>query len=153
VTKEWFTTKELLIHSGLSSKHMVDYLCRTQILSPSLSKARRRGVARQFAYADILVARSISALLRSGVSVDGLRGVLRTLRNKLGTGPVRALSKSHVIIIGKRVYLRESGQAIVDLTAEGQLAFHFILDTSDMEAGAPAPSNSNLHSRPKRRAA
>ncbi len=108
LTKQRFTSKELLMYSGLSSKYMVDYLCRMQILTPSLSKARRRGLARHFAYADVLVARSISALLKSGVSVEGLRGVLKTLRNKLGTGPVRALSKNHVIIIGKRVYLSKS---------------------------------------------
>ncbi len=151
MSNEWFTTRQLVTCSGLSSKSMVDYLCRIGVLVPSLSKVRRRGISRRFSYTDLLLARSVAALLRSGVSVEGLRGVFKTLRTKLGTGPVKGLSKKHVVIIGKRVYLQQTPAGIIDLTGDGQLAFHFVLDVSGL-ADRPSIGSGALF-RSKRRAA
>ncbi|HUP92909.1 MAG TPA: hypothetical protein VM074_11730 [Solimonas sp.] len=116
---------------------MVSYLCRSGILAPSLNATRGRGIVREFSYADLLLVRAVATLLRSGVSVKVLKGVLETLKKKidreLAKNPARALSKTYVSIIDQQVYLRESG-AVVQLSANGQLAFHFVLDAD----GAPA---------------
>ena len=129
--KESFSTADLVRHGGLPSKHMVAYLCRTGVLVPSLSSVRGKGIARRFSYADLLLARAVSTLLKSGVSIEGLKSVLKTLRNKLAKTPATELSKKHVVILGSRVYLRDSPESVVELTAEGQLAFHFVLDAPD----------------------
>lgn len=141
--KESFSTADLVRYGGLQSKHMVAYLCRTGILAPSLSKARGRGIARQFSYADLLLARSVSTLLKSGVSIEGLKSVLKTLRNKLAKTPATELSKKHVVILGRRVYLRDTPESVVELTAEGQLAFHFVLEAPELGAGKPARVSNN----------
>lgn len=141
--KDSFSTADLVRYGGLPSKHMVAYLCRTGVLVPSLSKTRGRGIARQFSYADLLLARAISTLLKSGVSIEGLKSVLKTLRNKLAKTPATELSKKHVVILGSRVYLKDSPESVVELTAEGQLAFHFVLDAPSfsVERGSRAPKS------------
>lgn len=131
--KEWFSTADLVNYGGLPSKHMVAYLCRTGILEPSLTEVRRRGIKRRFSYQDLLLVRSISTLLDAGVSVFGIQEVLKTLREKLGVDPARALSKQYVSIIGKSVYIGDSPEALVELTAAGQLAFQFVLDVTKPE--------------------
>lgn len=132
MTKGWYSTQDLVKHGRLKSRHMVAYLCRTEILTPSLSPSRGKGERLQFSYADLLLSRAVSTLLARGVSVEKLRDVLKTLRVKLGRDAARTLTNRHVVIVGNRVYLQDSSQAVLDLTNSGQLAFHFVLDAQDV---------------------
>jgi DNA-binding transcriptional MerR regulator len=146
MVKHYFSTDELVRLSRLSA-HMVAYLCRCGILAPTLSTERRRGLKRRFAYADLLLARAINTLLASGVSIASLGRVLRTLRRKFGALPAAALGSKRVVIVGNSVYLLDDGNGMVDLTSNGQLAFHFVLDTS----GIPKQAVSTAQARNRRR--
>jgi DNA-binding transcriptional MerR regulator len=146
--KHYFSTSDLVRLSKLSA-HMVAYLCRCGILAPTLSTERRRGLKRRFAYADLLLARAINTLLLSGVSIASLGRALRTLRRKFGALPAAALGSKRVLIVGNSVYLLDDGDGMVDLTSNGQLAFHFVIDTS----GIPKEAVSAAQSRNRRRSA
>ena len=135
VVKDHFTTSDLVRYAKLSS-HMVNYLCRYGVLEPTLSSERRRGLVRKFSYADLLLGRAVSTLLAAGVSVIALRRALSTLRCKLKAVPLAAFQSRAIAIVGNGVYVSEPGQPLVDLGANGQLAFHFVLDAGQL----PQPS-------------
>jgi DNA-binding transcriptional MerR regulator len=143
VVKDHFTTGDLVHYAKLSS-HMVNYLCRYGVLEPTLSSERRRGLVRKFSYADLLLGRAVSTLLAAGVSVIALRRALSTLRCKLKAVPLAAFQSRAIAIVGSGVYVSEPGQPLVDLGANGQLAFHFVLDAGQLpqpsgRRSAPAP--------------
>jgi DNA-binding transcriptional MerR regulator len=143
-----FTTRDLTRFAGLS-KYMVDYLCRCGLLEPTLSPSRRRGLRRRFAYTDLLLARAIATLLGAGVSVLSLRQALETLRRKIKKVPLEVFSSRNVAIVGSKVYLAEPGQSLTDLTANGQLALHFVLDTKQISS--PNDSNSSTTYKARRK--
>lgn len=127
--KDWYSTDDLIKHGGLRSTYMVSYLCRSGILEPSLSRSRKRGLRRRFSFKDLLLARALAKLLDSGVSVVGLKNTLRVLRSRLRVDAAGTLTNPHVVIKDRRVYLFESSKAAIELTAGGQLAFHFVLES------------------------
>jgi DNA-binding transcriptional MerR regulator len=133
MTLKYLETSDIVRYSKLST-HMVGYLCRCGILRPTLSTVRRRGVRRRFSFEDLLLARAIAKLLCAKVEVSSVRSALRTLRSKIvGVSP-SVLATQRIVILGKSVYLTEQGDSVVELTADGQLAFHFMLDTTDVRA-------------------
>ena len=129
--KDHFTTDDLVRYAKLS-RHMVNYLCRYRVLEPTLSTQRRRGLLRKFSYADLLLGRAVATLLAAGVSVIALRRALGTLRRKLNGVPLALFRSRAIAIVGSGVYVSEPGQPPVDLAADGQLAFHFVLDASQL---------------------
>jgi hypothetical protein len=131
VVKDHFTTDDLVRYTKLS-RHMVNYLCRHGVLEPTLSTQRRRGLLRRFSYADLLLGRAVATLLAGGVSVIALRRALATLRRKLKTVPLALFQSRAVAIAGGGVYVSEPGQPPMDLVANGQLAFHFVLDANQL---------------------
>jgi len=145
VVKDHFTTADLVRYSKLSG-HMVNYLCRYGVLEPTLSPVRRRGLGRKFSYADLLLGRAVATLLSAGVSVIALRRVLATLRSKLLAVPLATFQSRAIAIVGSGVYVAEPGQPLMDLCANGQLAFHFVLDAAQLpqpgerRAASTAPS-------------
>jgi DNA-binding transcriptional MerR regulator len=148
-----FSTMDLVKHGGLPSKHMVAYLCRTGILIPSMSEERRRGVRRKFSYEDLLLARAVSTLLKAGVSVEGLKKSLHTLRRMLTANPALALSRCYVGISGKHVLIEGSAKSLIDLAANGQLAFHFVLDTGSPKRKSAGLARKEVISSARKRAA
>jgi hypothetical protein len=106
------------------------------VLEPTLSTARRRGLVRKFSYADLLLGRAVATLLSAGVSVIALRRALGTLRRKLKAVPLAAFQSRAIAIVGSGVYIAEPGESLIDLSADGQLAFHFVLDAGQL----PPPS-------------
>ena len=137
MSDHYLETRDIVRHSRLST-HMVGYLCRCGILRPTLSKVRRRGVRRRFSFADLLLARAIAKLLKARVEVSAIRTALRTLRSKIADVPPSVLASRRIVIMGQAVYLTNPGAHAVELTAEGQLAFHFMLDTTGVRAHAAA---------------
>jgi len=131
VVKDHFTTRDVMRYAKLSS-HMVNYLCRYGILEPALSTQRRRGLVRKFSYADLLLGRAVATLLSAGVSVIALRRALNTLRRKLNAVPLATFQSRAIAIAGSGVYVSDPGQPPVDLSANGQLAFHFVLDAGQL---------------------
>jgi DNA-binding transcriptional MerR regulator len=126
-----FTSGEVERLSGLS-KHMVDYLCRHGLIRPSMSPQRGYGKRRRFGFADILLARSLHALLASGVTVLTMRQALQTLREKLHIEAAQALRDKRIAIIDDAAYFSLPHQAPVELTKHGQMAFSFVLDIAQL---------------------
>jgi hypothetical protein len=142
VVIDHFTTDDL-VHYAKLSRHMVNYLCRYGVLEPTLSTERRRGLLRRFSYADLLLGRAVATLLAGGVSVIALRRVLATLRRKLKTVPLALFQSRAIAIAGGGVYVSEPGEPPMDLAANGQLAFHFVLDANQL----PQPTGQRRQSR------
>jgi hypothetical protein len=130
---DYLETGDIVRYADLSS-YMVGYLCRYRILRPTLSTVRRRGVRRRFSFEDLLLARAIAKLLSAKVELSSVRSALRTLRSKMTGVPPSVLATKQIVILGKSVYLTRLGESAVELTADGQLAFHFMLDTTDARA-------------------
>jgi len=149
--KEDFSSRDLARLSGLSA-HMVNYLCRCEILRPSLSSERRHGIPLRFSFADVVLARAIGRLLAAGASVAALKRALATLRKQLqGLSPA-ALQNQRVVIVGNSVYLPGDGARPVDLTANGQIAFDFVLEADRIATGQPRPNTTTVIPRRTRRA-
>ena len=127
--KKDFSSKDLAALSGLTI-HMVNYLCRCDILRPSLSSERRHGVPLKFSFADVVLTRAVARLLRAGASVAALRRALVTLRRKLQGISEDALRNKRVVIVGHSVYMPDDGAHLVELTADGQIAFEFVLEAA-----------------------
>lgn len=138
--KTQFLSKELSALSGLS-QYMVSYLCRERLLKPKALSGkcndgeRRFGKARIFSFADVLLARSIRKLLIAGVSVKQVQLSIQVLEAKLDKAP-EDLSRLHVTIIGKRIYLEPLGEPPVELTQDGQLAFSYMLEVDQLRSEA-----------------
>ena len=138
--KTHFLSKELSALSGLS-QYMVSYLCRERLLKPKVLSGnwheaeRRFGKARMFSFADVLLARSIRKLLVAGVSVKQVQLSIQVLEAKLGKAP-EDLTRLHVTIIGKRIYLEPPSGPPLELTHDGQLAFSYMLEVDQLRAEA-----------------
>ena len=126
MVKQEYSTAEVVRLAGLS-RHMVNYLCRYELLLPDQPNTGY-GIRRRFPFSELLMARVLAKLLNSDVSVLRLRGALETLRKKLRAQSPRNDFCRHVVISGRTVYLRAPGDPVVNLNASGQLAFHFVLD-------------------------
>jgi len=109
---------------------MVNYLCRCDILRPSLSSERRHGVPLKFSFADVVLTRAVARLLQAGASVAALKRALATLRGKLQDVSEDALRNRRVVIVGHSVYMPDDHAHLVELTANGQIAFDFVLEAA-----------------------
>lgn len=139
--KAHFLSKELAQLSGLTD-YMVSYLRREELLKPKVLTGENRldagprfGKARMFSFSDVLLARSIRKLLSAGVSVKQLRKSIEVLEGKLGKAR-QDLTRLHVTIIGKQIYVEPSGSAPVELTHDGQMAFSYMLELDQLRTEA-----------------
>lgn len=134
-------SKELAHLSGLSG-YMVTYLRQVGLLLPighetstPAAQRPRYGKARLYRFSDVLLARSLRKLLDAGVSVKEIEESIRVLREKLGGVP-RDLTTTRVTIIGKRIFVASPNEQPVELTADGQLAFSYMLDLKGLQQEA-----------------
>ncbi len=132
---EFFNSGEVQKLSGLS-KHMVDYLCRHGLLTATLSSARGYGKGRRFSFADVLLARSISRFLSSGVSVLSMKKSMKTLGWLLERKSNTLFADKRIAIVAGAPYLCEPNCAPISLIASGQMAFSFVLDVEDIRKRA-----------------
>lgn len=119
--------------SGFRSVAMLDYLQRSEVFVPRTHRTRRRGTGRTYDFRDLVILRALSNLLDSGASVAMLRGALTEFQKRKWTAdPVTLEDPSGIVRYfvanAGHVYLVRDGEALVDLTRGGQLAFSFILD-------------------------
>jgi DNA-binding transcriptional MerR regulator len=122
----YFTAADAVRLSGVG-RAMLDYLCRTDVIRPTLSVGRGRGKARRFAFADIVMLRVLAKLLKAGVSVSRMKRALAALRRYHPEISPTSLPASHLVTDGKAVYLKDSSEVLEDLQT-GQHAFAFIIE-------------------------
>jgi DNA-binding transcriptional MerR regulator len=110
--------------TGLST-FMVDYLCRSGLVTPSGNDVRGRGRLRQYTFPDIVLLRVVAKLLGQGISV--LRFRKSFLSAKRRRANVRELlARKYLVTDGVRVYLQNQG--VLERIDTGQLSFAFVLD-------------------------
>jgi len=113
---------------------MIDYLCRTKIVVPSRmgARGRGRGISRAYSFGDVVLLRTYAKLLKVGVSVKRLKSAHGTWSRHFKTMDQAAPPAQYLVTDGERIYLRDQHEVLTDLTANGQLAFAFIIDLHQM---------------------
>lgn len=126
-----FTLGQVSKTSGVSAKTL-DYWAATGFLPPSIKKSAGSGTRRQYSFSDLVAARVARDLRAQGISLQGLRRVVRELRKQDFSNPV---ASARLIVSGRDVYLRDNDQFISMLRTPGQTRFPLtVLDlTSTVE--------------------
>jgi DNA-binding transcriptional MerR regulator len=119
--------------SGIS-RPMLDYLCREDLVTPSASNQRGRGRQRRYTFGDVVVLRMVGRLLSSGIEVSKIRRGLRELQRRTNNISPGNIPFRLVVTDGTDVFLKDNGRILESLTANGQLAFAFLLDIHLSEA-------------------
>ena len=113
-------------HLSKLGRPMVDYLCRSNVLVPSNGPRPGRGKGRQYSFGDVVMLRALSHLLKSGISVAKLKGALGTLRARHHEiTPEKA--PRYLVTDGTRIYFYDGKNPVEELSANGQMAFAFII--------------------------
>jgi DNA-binding transcriptional MerR regulator len=110
--------------AGLSL-HMVDYLCRTEIVTPSTDTLRGRGRGRKYTYADIVLLKVVARLLNQGISVLKCKKGLTAMRRRYPNTP-DLLSKKYFVTDGIEIFLQNAD--VLEKIESGQIAFAFVID-------------------------
>jgi len=126
-TPDWTTSQAAKV-SGLSI-HMVNYLCRSEIVRPGGSPGRGRGRKRRFSFGDLVMLRLLASLLRHGISVRRLKAGLAALYASRRL-PDASLASKYIVTDGKYLYFRDA--AILETLETGQFAFAFVLDLTSI---------------------
>jgi DNA-binding transcriptional MerR regulator len=110
--------------TGLSA-HMIDYLCRNDLVTPSGCGVRGRGRIRKYTFADIVLLRVVATLLRQGISVLGFRKSFLSAK-KRQMNVRQLLAHRYLVTDGTSVFLQDEG--VLERIDTGQLSFAFVLD-------------------------
>ncbi len=111
--------------SGLS-EHMLTYLGRYDVLTPSGSSGR--GKRRLYTFNDIVFLKLVADLLGRGIQIKGLKKGLDKARQEAGTwGDIRKAPHRYLVTDGTELFVRRPGE-LESKTMNGQLAFAFVLD-------------------------
>lgn len=106
---------------------MVDYLCREQLVLPSLSRQLKRGRARKYSFGDLVALRGVAKLLQHGVSVLRLKAGLAAIRHRHHEFTSSSVPASFLVTDGENAYYRETREVLEELKS-GQLVFAFVLE-------------------------
>ena len=99
----------------------LDYWARTDLLHPSVSKARGSGSQRLYSYSDLVQLKVIKRLLDSGVSLQAARRAIDCLRQGGDD-----LASANLVIDDRRSVLAHSGEEIIDLLQGGQTVLNIV---------------------------
>jgi DNA-binding transcriptional MerR regulator len=113
---------------------MVDYLCRHGIIVPSGPRKRGRGRPREYTFGDVVMLRSVAALLRAGVSVARLRDSLVALRRRHPEITPHTIPARYLVTDGEAVYFSSGKEPLETLDRAGQFTFGFVLEVRRVRA-------------------
>jgi len=122
---------------------MVNYLCRHELVIPSIGSKRGRGSRRRYTYADILLLRVIAKLLQNGISPLRLKHTLKSLHGR-GIEAKGILTTRYVVTDGYNIYFQDEG--VVELLDSGQITFAFVLELSKLRDEVTANITKELKS-------
>lgn len=94
----------------------LDYWARTDLITPSFTKATGSGSRRLYSYTDLLELKAIKSLLDAGIKLESVRDVFGYLRDELKAD----VSAVNLVIQGKESVLVRTGEEIIDLLKGGQ---------------------------------
>lgn len=122
-----FTLADAARLAGLS-RSMVDYLCRSQALVPSLANRPGRGRRRLYSFRDIVMLRALGHLLACGISVAKLKVALTQLRSSHFLAGDAAFPGRFLITDGSSIFFDAGRGGLEDLTRRGQFVFAFVIE-------------------------
>lgn len=128
-SSEGYNVRVVAALAGLTP-HMVNYLCRQNLIQPSLSKQRGRGRPLSYGFGDIVMLRVIARLLQSGVSVERVREAFAALRQHHPAITPTTLPARYLVTDGRNVFLSNGKDQLEELDGRGQMSFAFVLELS-----------------------
>lgn len=126
-----YTVRQAAHVSGLSV-HMVDYLCRHQIVTPSASQELGRGKIRYYTYTDLVVLRVVAKLLDQGVSVLRFRKQYQLLKSRKFDA-AQLMACRYLVTDGSNIYLKDDRAQLLERLDSGQTAFAFVMDLNPVK--------------------
>jgi DNA-binding transcriptional MerR regulator len=151
--KEIFDINEVSAYAGFSSPWMVDYLCRSGIVTPSRLARPGRGKKRLFSYSDVIILRALNELLKKGISVNRLAKKLRAQRKNLRLIEYNNIPFRYLLTNGVEVFLKNEAGALEQFDNSGQYCFMFVVDLHSAQSSVnslmanPPPINTMLSFR------
>jgi DNA-binding transcriptional MerR regulator len=127
---EWYSAAQAARLSGLT-RAMVDYLSRSEIVIPSCDCKRGHGIARHYAFGDVVALRLIARLSKAGVSSLRLRKGMEGMRKYQPQITLTSLPASHIVTDGQDIYLRGAADSLQRAT-DGQYAFAFVIELDQL---------------------
>ena len=114
-SSEGFSGKGTAEIVGITYRQL-DYWARTDLVKPSLVKAKGSGSRRSYSNTDLLELKVIKTLLDSGIKLEAVRDVFSYMREHLGADIVTA----NLVISGTDSVVIHTGEELVDLVKNGQ---------------------------------
>jgi len=109
--------------SGKSTSEIVDityrqldYWARTDLIKPSLTRAKGSGSRREYSYRDLLELKVIKSLLDAGINLKQIRKVFIYVRKDLGED----IATANLVIDGSSSVLVNTGAELIDILQNGQ---------------------------------
>jgi DNA-binding transcriptional MerR regulator len=108
------------------SVHMLTYLSRVEILTPT--RGGVRGRRRLYSFNDVIFLKVIADLLAHGVEVKRLKQALTRARSEAAVWiDIKQAPRRYLVTDGTEIFVRREGK-LESKTVNGQLAFAFVLD-------------------------
>lgn len=111
------------------SPAMVDYLGRHGIVRPSGAlRAEGRGIERRYTFSDVVLLRTLSGLLKKGISALRLKEAIKTLQKKYPQITPDKLPYRFLVTDGKWAIFKSENHILENLNRGGQFEFSFVVD-------------------------
>ena len=130
-----FTSSQAAAVSGLTP-YMLDYLCRSGTLRPSIEDKPGRGCPRKYSFGDLVVLRVVKMMLDAGVSVARTRTALDKLADLQGSITRTELPGRFMITNGEDVFIEDEMGQFIDLGRGGQMVFCFMIELAKVRDDA-----------------
>lgn len=121
-----FSATQAAAFAGIS-RAMLNYLCREQIVVPSVLPSRGHGSPRAYSFGDVVALRLVAKLSAAGVLVLRLKKAMQRLRKLHPEITLTSLPGSHVVTDGRDLYIRRKGETL-ERALDGQFAFAFVVE-------------------------
>jgi DNA-binding transcriptional MerR regulator len=129
---EGFTTRQVAQLTGVNQKTL-QYWDRSGFLSPTLAKAHGAGTRRLYSFQDLVTIRVARQFRGRGISLQGLRRVVRFLQGEnQETSPLADL---YLVTDGEDVYTAKGDGVQSVLRQPGQGCLFFVMDLRQVVLG------------------
>ncbi len=126
--RSYFEIHEVVALTGFT-KYMLDYLTREDIFAPSGYVEGRRGLRRQYSYADVVLLRALHSICASKGKIRHLKDALRKFREQFGRMKAGQRLDKQLFVVGDELCIYTAAEGGRTLR-KGQLTFSFVVDLS-----------------------
>jgi DNA-binding transcriptional MerR regulator len=135
MTQGGFSTTEICRITGIPYDTLFGWM-HSGLVVPSIAQPQGRGKRARWAFRDLVAIRTVQQLRQHGVSMQGLRHVVRYIQDRKGIE--HPLSECWLVTDGDEVYMLDGKQLLSLLRKPGQLTLFHLIDmkrtTDDLRA-------------------